>query len=73
MWTDDGRQVMWNSGMYGWKEEAPLYDKTFQPYGQIFIMNADGSGVRQLTDSLWEDAIPCYVAAAARVSGLFGR
>ena len=52
VWTDDGQHVMWNSGMYGWKEEAALYDKTFQPYGQIFIMKADGTGLRQLTDSL---------------------
>ena len=51
----------WNSGMRGWKEEAPLYDRTFQPYGQIFIMNADGSDKRQLTDSLWEDSTPRYV------------
>jgi Tol biopolymer transport system component len=61
VWTDDGQHVMWNSGMYGWKEEAALYDRTFQPYGQIFIMRADGSEKRQLTDSLWEDAMPRYV------------
>lgn len=61
VWTDDGRRIMWNSGMYGWREEAALYDQTFQPYGQIFMMNADGSDKRQLTDSLWEDAMPRFV------------
>ena len=61
VWTADGQHIMWSSGVQGWKEEAALYDRTFQPYGQIFIMNADGSGKRQLTDSLWEDAMPCYV------------
>jgi len=64
VWTDDGR-ILFNSGMYGWREEAALYDRTFQPYGQIFIMNADGTGVRQLTDSLWEDAMPVYVPESA--------
>lgn len=68
VWTADGRQIMWSSGVQGWKEEAALYDRTFQPYGQIFIMNADGSGKRQLTDSLWEDAMPCYVPRAVNTS-----
>jgi hypothetical protein len=27
---------MWNSGIYGFCEEAALYDNTFQQYGQIF-------------------------------------
>jgi len=63
VWTADGH-LMWNSGMYGFREEAALYDNTFQPYGQIFIMNSDGTGKRILTDSLWEDSMPLYVPAA---------
>jgi hypothetical protein len=54
---------MWNSGIYGFRDEVALYDNTFQPYGQIFIMNADGTDKRILTDSLWEDAMPLYVPA----------
>ncbi len=49
--------------MYGFRAEAALYDETFQPYGQIFVMHADGSGKRMLTDSLWEDAMPLLVPA----------
>lgn len=60
-WTADSKHIFWNSAMYGWREEAALYDRTFQPYGQIFIMKADGSDKRQLTDSLWEDSMPVYV------------
>ena len=41
VWTEDGR-IMWNGGIYGFRDEAALYDNTFQQYGQIFIMNADG-------------------------------
>lgn len=62
VWTWDGR-IMWNSGMYGFRDEAALYDHTFQQYGQIFIMNADGSGKRMLTDSRWEDSMPLLVPA----------
>ena len=36
---------------------------TFQQYGQIFIMNADGSEKRMLTDSRWEDSMPLLVPA----------
>jgi len=30
----------------------------------VFIMNADGTRVRQLTDSRWEDSMPIYVPQA---------
>ena len=62
VWTADGR-ILWNSGMYGFRDEAALYDNTFQPYGQILIMNADGSNKRMLTDSRWEDSMPLYIPA----------
>jgi Tol biopolymer transport system component len=62
VWTWDGR-ILWNSGMYGFRDEAALYDNTFQQYGQIFVMNADGSGKRMLTDSRWEDSMPLYIPA----------
>ena len=61
VWSADGKQLLWNSGMYGFKDEASLYDNTFQPYGGIFVMNADGSGKRPLTDSPWEDGMPRVV------------
>jgi Tol biopolymer transport system component len=62
VWTSDGR-IMWNSGIYGFRDEAALYDNTFQQYGQIFIMNADGTGKRMITDSRWEDSMPLYIPA----------
>ncbi|TYB55344.1 hypothetical protein FXF51_45590 [Nonomuraea sp. PA05] len=60
VWNPDGR-ILYNSGEYGFRQEAALYDNTFQPYGQIFVMNADGSGKRMLTDSQWEDSMPLYL------------
>lgn len=61
VWTADGKKILWTSGYYGWRDEAALYDDTFQPFGQIWIMNTDGSDKRVLTDSLWEDAMPLYI------------
>jgi Tol biopolymer transport system component len=61
VWSTDSKHILWNSGMYGWRDEAALYDNTFQPYAPIFIMNADGTGKRPLTDSPWEDAMPQFI------------
>ncbi|OQE31687.1 hypothetical protein PENSTE_c001G05162 [Penicillium steckii] len=63
VWTADGR-VMWSSGMWGFQAEAATYDDSFQPYGQIMIMNADGSNKTVLTDSMWEDSMPVYVSSS---------
>ncbi|TDD84389.1 hypothetical protein E1293_13045 [Actinomadura darangshiensis] len=60
VWNYDGR-ILYSSGMYGFREEAALYDDTFQPYGQIFSMSDSGSDQRMLTDSLWEDSMPIYL------------
>ena len=60
VWTADGR-ILYSSGQYGFRAEAATYDDTFQPYGQIVVMNADGSDKRMLTDSMWEDSMPLYV------------
>ncbi|OBT66013.1 hypothetical protein VE03_03234 [Pseudogymnoascus sp. 23342-1-I1] len=48
-WTADGR-IMYTSGMYGFREECVNYDNTFQPYGQIVVMDKDGGNKRLVTD-----------------------
>ncbi|KAJ5871885.1 uncharacterized protein N7529_004238 [Penicillium soppii] len=60
VWTWDGR-IAYSSGMFGFQYECALYDQTFQPYGQVIVMDADGSNKQVLTDSIWEDSMPMYV------------
>ncbi|KAF2772797.1 tat pathway signal sequence domain-containing protein [Teratosphaeria nubilosa] len=60
VWTHDNR-IMWSTGMYGFKDESALFDNTFQPYGQIAIMDKDGSNKQVLVDTIWEDAMPLYL------------
>lgn len=60
VWTHDNR-ILWSSGMYGFKDESQLQDFTFQPYGQIMVMDKDGSNKRVLVDTLWEDSMPIYI------------
>lgn len=59
--VDGSLQILWNSGMYGFRDESALYDNTFQPYGQIMAMDPDGSNKRLLTDTLWEDSMPLFI------------
>lgn len=60
VWLYDGR-IAYSSGVYGFRDELALYDNTFQPDGQNWVMNADGSGQHAITDTLWEDSMPLYV------------
>lgn len=47
--------------MYGFKDESSLFDNTFQPYGQIMVMNYDGTNKTIVTDTIWEDSMPLYI------------
>ena len=60
VWNADGR-IMWSGSAHGFRDEAALYEQTFQQYGQIYIMDADGRNKRLLTDSRWEDSMPLYL------------
>jgi Tol biopolymer transport system component len=62
-WTADGREIWFESSRSGFKDEAALYDISPQPYAQVFLMRRDGTRVRQLTDSKWEDSMGMYVRA----------
>ncbi|KAL4930292.1 TolB family protein [Aspergillus undulatus] len=64
VWSFDGR-IMFSTGMFGFQYECALYDNTFQPYGQVIIMDADGKNKQVLTDSSWEDSMPLFVPASA--------
>jgi len=58
VWSPDGEWIVFSSARMGFKDEMALYEGVPQPYGEMFVMRADGSDVRQLTDNKWEDASP---------------
>ena len=60
IWSPDGEWIVFSSSRLGWKDEALASDYGPQPYGELLAMRADGSGVRQLTDNQWEDALPAF-------------
>jgi Tol biopolymer transport system component len=60
VWSPDGEWIVFSSSRLGWKDEALASDYGPQPYGELFAMHADGSGLQQLTDNQWEDAFPAF-------------
>lgn len=60
-WSLDGKWIAFSSGRQGFKDEAVLHARNPQPYGELFVMRADGSDVRMLTDNQWEEATPAWI------------
>jgi Tol biopolymer transport system component len=59
-WLPDGEHLLFTTSMKGFKDEAP-YSGAPQPYGEIFMMRADGSDLQQLTDDQWEEGGPAWL------------
>jgi Tol biopolymer transport system component len=58
-WSPDGEHIVFASSRMGFKDECAYTDAP-QPYGELFVMRADGSHVEQLTDNQWEDGTPSW-------------
>jgi Tol biopolymer transport system component len=58
-WSPDGEHIVFASSRLGFKDEA-IYTNSPQPYGEIFVMRYDGSGLQQLTDNQWEEGAPTW-------------
>ena len=61
LWSPDGTQILWSSSRFGYKDESPLVINQPQPYAELFIMNADGSHQRPLTDNQYEEGTPAWL------------
>jgi TolB protein len=60
-WSPDGKSLVFTSASMGFKDERALSNDA-QPYGEIFVIQVDGTGLRQLTDNQWEDGTPIWFA-----------
>jgi len=63
--ASDGEQVLFSSSRFGFKDEAVMSDIP-QPYGELIVMNIDGSDQRPLTDNRWEEGTPAWQPAPLR-------
>ena len=60
-WSPDGKWIAFAGAHGGFKDESVLHPLNPQPYGEIFVMRADGSDVRMLTDDQFEAATPSWI------------
>jgi Tol biopolymer transport system component len=60
-WSSDGEWIAFTSARGGFKDEAVLHPYNPQPYGDLYVMRADGSDVRSLTDDQFEDGTPAWL------------
>ena len=58
-WSPDGSHIVFASTRMGFKDEG-TYSDAPQPYGELFVMRADGTQLEQLTDNQWEDGTPAW-------------
>jgi Tol biopolymer transport system component len=61
-WSPDGEYIAFASSRMGFKDEVAYTDAP-QPYGELFVMRFDGTGVEQLTDNQWEEGTPAWQLA----------
>ncbi|HEX8606992.1 MAG TPA: hypothetical protein VF774_30415, partial [Pseudoduganella sp.] len=56
----DGEWIAFTSAVGGFKDEAVLHAYNPQPYGDLYVMRANGSDVRRLTDNQFEEGTPVW-------------
>lgn len=59
-WSPDGKWIAFASAIGGFKDEALLHPANPQPYGEIYVMRADGSEAHALTDEPYEKGTPAW-------------
>lgn len=64
-WSPDGAWIAFASARGGFKDEAPLHPYNAQPYGDLYVMRADGTDVQMVTDDQFEEATPSWLVRAA--------
>ncbi|XP_051139327.1 uncharacterized protein LOC127257080 [Andrographis paniculata] len=58
--SHDSKYIVLTSDYAGVSAEPISYPHQYQPYGDIFVIKADGSGIRRLTHNSYEDGTPSW-------------
>ncbi|KAL9264450.1 Tol-Pal system protein TolB-like protein [Drosera capensis] len=64
--SPDGKSFVFTSDYAGVSAEPVSIPHQFQPYGDIFIAELDGSGIQRLTHNAYEDGTPTWGPAYMR-------
>ncbi|XP_078433955.1 uncharacterized protein LOC144705244 [Wolffia australiana] len=66
IFSPDSRRIVFTSDYAGVSAEVISTPNQFQPYGEIFVANIDGSDIRRLTHNAYEDGTPAWGPAYMR-------
>ena len=66
-WSFDGEWIAFASARGGFRDEMPVGEGGGQGAGDIFVMRADGSDVRRLTDDAFEEATPAFAPSRTAI------
>ncbi|KAL3641279.1 hypothetical protein CASFOL_016247 [Castilleja foliolosa] len=58
--SPDGKHIVLTSDYAGVSAEPISNPHHYQPYGDIFVIKADGSGIQRLTHNSYEDGTPAW-------------
>ena len=60
-WSRDRQWIAFASARTGFVDEVLLHPYNAQPNGEIYVIRADGSDVRRLTENQFEDSTPGWM------------
>ena len=60
-WSPDGLWIAFTSERGHFKDETALHPSQRQTYGDLYVMRADGTDVRRLTDDQFEEGTPSWI------------
>ncbi|KAK9841981.1 hypothetical protein WJX81_002642 [Elliptochloris bilobata] len=63
--SPDSQRIVFTSDHAGYSAEQVSTPFEFQPYGDLFVINLDGSGLQRLTHDLFENGTPAWGAVRA--------
>ncbi|KAK0581902.1 hypothetical protein LWI29_019375 [Acer saccharum] len=58
--SEDGEWLLFSSNIGGVMAEPVSWPNQFQPYGDLFVVRLDGSGLRKLTCNGYENGTPAW-------------
>ncbi|MQL71119.1 hypothetical protein Taro_003477 [Colocasia esculenta] len=71
--SPDSKRIVFTSDYAGVSAEIISTPHQFQPYGEIFTANIDGSDIRRLTHNPYEDGTPTWAPAAMKPADVLER
>jgi len=60
VFSPDGQRIAFTSDYAGVSAEPIGWPHAYQPYGEIFVINIDGSGLTRMTHNAYEDGTPTW-------------